>query len=184
MPAQARAGHHRRRLDQTLRRASRAATPRDGPQTSRVGNAAAGFTATRPRAPGDVRLASRLVRVCVRACERVKDDDLNEIKFKKIWDIIYHIRSLSDAEYNRFVLASKYYLMYLSKLRLLKVKAGDLIRFEKEGFEAQTIEVDSKFNTVAILNLFSILGWGVDALTESLKVPDTRVYSITLREKN
>ena len=67
---------------------------------------------------------------------------------------------------------------------LLKVKAGDLIRFEKEGFAAQTIEVDAKFNTVAVLNLFSILGWGIDALTESLKVPDTRVYSITLKEKN
>ena len=84
MPAQARAGEQRRRLDQTLRRASRAATPRDGPQTSRVGNAAAGFAATRTRAPGEVRLASRLVRVCVRACERVKDDDLNEIKFKNL----------------------------------------------------------------------------------------------------
>ena len=67
---------------------------------------------------------------------------------------------------------------------LLKVKAGDLIRFEKDGFQAQTIEVDAKFNTVAVLNLFSILGWGIDALTESLKVPDTRVYSITLKEAN
>ena len=84
MPARARVGHHRRRLDQTLRRASRAATPRDGPQTSRVGNAAAGFAATRTRAPGDARLASRLVRVCVRACERAKDDDLKGIKFKNL----------------------------------------------------------------------------------------------------
>ena len=56
----------------------------------------------------------------------------NEIKFKKIWDIIYHIRSLSDAEYNRFVLASKYYLMYLSKLRLLKVKAGEKIHTDQK----------------------------------------------------
>lgn len=56
----------------------------------------------------------------------------NEIKFKKIWDIIYHIRSLSDAEYNRFVLASEYYLMYLSKLRLLKVKAGEKIHTDQK----------------------------------------------------
>jgi len=67
---------------------------------------------------------------------------------------------------------------------MLKLKAGDLIRFEKEGFQTQTIEVDKKFNTVAVLNLFSLLGWGIDALTESINVPDTRVYNITLKESN
>ena len=66
----------------------------------------------------------------------------------------------------------------------LKVKADDIITFEKEGFETKTIVVDSKFNSVAILNLFSILGWGIDAVTGSLKVPDTRVINITLKESN
>ena len=44
-------------------------------------------------------------------------------------------------------------------------------------------EVDSKFNTIAILNLFSLLGWGIDAITNSLKIPDTRMYQVTLKEK-
>ncbi len=65
----------------------------------------------------------------------------------------------------------------------LKLKAGDMITFEKEGFEDRTVIVDSKFNTIAILNLFSLLGWGIDAVTGSLKVPDTRVYKVTLKEQ-
>ena len=65
----------------------------------------------------------------------------------------------------------------------IKVKADDIITFEKEGFESRTVVVDSKFNTIAILNLFSILGWGIDAITNSLKVPDTRVYNVTLKEE-
>ena len=64
----------------------------------------------------------------------------------------------------------------------LKIKADDILTFEKEGFETKTIVVDSKFNTIAILNLFSILGWGIDAITGSLKVPDTKVINVTLKE--
>ena len=64
-----------------------------------------------------------------------------------------------------------------------KAKADDMITLEKEGYVAKTVTVDSKFNTVAIINLFSILGWGIDAITNSLKVPDTRVYTVTLKEK-
>ena len=65
----------------------------------------------------------------------------------------------------------------------LKLKTDDMITFEKEGYEPRTVIVDGKFNAVAILNLFSILGWGIDAITNSLKVPDTRVYQVTLKEK-
>ena len=66
----------------------------------------------------------------------------------------------------------------------LKVKPDDIITFEKEGFETKTVVVDGKFNSVAILNLFSILGWGIDAVTGSLKVPDTKVVNVTLKESN
>jgi len=64
----------------------------------------------------------------------------------------------------------------------IKVKADDIITFEKDGFERRQVIVDSKFNTITILNLFSILGWGIDAISGSLKIPDTRVYTITLKE--
>lgn len=65
----------------------------------------------------------------------------------------------------------------------LKLKADDMVTFQKDGFEDRTVVVDSKFNTIAILNLFSLLGWGIDAVSGSLKVPDTRVYNVTLKEK-
>jgi len=65
----------------------------------------------------------------------------------------------------------------------LKLKADDMVTFQKDGFEDRTVIVDSKFNTIAILNLFSILGWGIDAVSGALKVPDTRVYNVTLKEE-
>lgn len=64
----------------------------------------------------------------------------------------------------------------------LKLKADDMITFTKEGYESKTVMVDSKFNSIAILNLFSILGWGIDAITESLKVPDSKIITVTLKE--
>jgi len=64
-----------------------------------------------------------------------------------------------------------------------KAKADDMITLEKDGYESKTVTVDSKFNTISILNLFSLVGWGIDAITNSLKVPDTRLYTISL-EKN
>tara|TARA_B100000575_G_scaffold277264_1_gene263432 strand:+ start:380 stop:739 length:360 start_codon:yes stop_codon:yes gene_type:complete len=64
----------------------------------------------------------------------------------------------------------------------LKVKAGDMITFEKDGFDTKTVIVDSKFNTIAILNLFSIIGWGIDAITGSLSVPDSKMINVTLKE--
>ena len=41
----------------------------------------------------------------------------------------------------------------------LKFKDEDMVTFEKERFESRIVIVDSKFNTIAVLNLFSILGW-------------------------
>lgn len=64
-----------------------------------------------------------------------------------------------------------------------KAKADDMITLDKDGYQSKTVTVDSKFNTISILNLFSILGWGIDAITNSLKVPDTRLYTVTLEEK-
>ena len=65
----------------------------------------------------------------------------------------------------------------------LKVRADDMITLGKEGYREKTVTVDSKFNSIAILNLFSILGWGIDAITDSLKIPDTRVYTVTLEKQ-
>jgi hypothetical protein len=66
---------------------------------------------------------------------------------------------------------------------VLKVKSEDIVTFEKDGFKSRTVIVDSKFNTISVLNLFNILFWGIDAISGAIKVPDTRVYNVTLKEE-
>ncbi|MFT5213135.1 MAG: hypothetical protein ACI9WV_000851 [Patiriisocius sp.] len=62
----------------------------------------------------------------------------------------------------------------------LKVKADDRIDFRLEGYRERVVVMDSKFNLVSILNGISIIGWGVDALTGSLKRVDTKYVKVTL----
>ncbi|MDO5615125.1 MAG: PEGA domain-containing protein [Cruoricaptor ignavus] len=56
------------------------------------------------------------------------------------------------------------------------------VEIRKDGYENKVIGLDSKFNGVSILNLFGLLGWGIDAATGSLKKYDTKVYQIKLEE--
>ncbi len=44
--------------------------------------------------------------------------------------------------------------------------------------------MDSEFNLVSILNGISIIGWGVDALTGSLKRVDTKYVKVTLEKSD
>ena len=62
----------------------------------------------------------------------------------------------------------------------LKVKADDRIDFKLDNYKEKVVVMDSKFNLVSILNGFSIIGWGVDALTGSLKRVDTKYVKVTL----
>ena len=62
----------------------------------------------------------------------------------------------------------------------LKVKAEDRIDFKLDNYKEKVVVMDSKFNLVSILNGFSIIGWGVDALTGSLKRVDTKYVKVTL----
>lgn len=57
------------------------------------------------------------------------------------------------------------------------------IELKKDGFQNKVIALDTKFNSVAILNLFGILGWGIDAATGTIKKYDTKVYNIDLEKK-
>ena len=41
--------------------------------------------------------------------------------------------------------------------------------FFLDDYSERVVVMDSKFNAVSILNGLSILGWGIDALTGSLK---------------
>jgi hypothetical protein len=66
----------------------------------------------------------------------------------------------------------------------LKVKAEDRIDFKLDNYKEKVVVMDSKFNLVSILNGFSIIGWGVDALTGSLKRVDTKYVKVTLDKSN
>ena len=63
---------------------------------------------------------------------------------------------------------------------VLKLKADDFIEISKPGFETKTVNVGSKFNGVSILNLGSLLGWGIDAITGSIMKPEYKTYKVTL----
>jgi hypothetical protein len=64
----------------------------------------------------------------------------------------------------------------------IKVAADDRVDFRLDDYTERVVVMDSKFNLVAILNGFSIIGWGVDALTGSLKRVDTKYVKVTLEK--
>ena len=66
----------------------------------------------------------------------------------------------------------------------LKVRADDRIDFRLGDYKERVVVMDSKFNLVAILNGFGILGWGIDALTGSLKRVDTKYIKVTLEKSD
>ena len=66
----------------------------------------------------------------------------------------------------------------------IKVKADDKVDFRIDNYRERVVVMDSKFNLVAILNGFSIIGWGVDALTGSLKRVDTKYVKVTLEKSD
>jgi hypothetical protein len=66
----------------------------------------------------------------------------------------------------------------------IKVAADDRVDFRLEGFNERVVVMDSKFNLVAILNGLSIIGWGVDAITGSLKRVDTKYVKVDLEKAN
>ena len=66
----------------------------------------------------------------------------------------------------------------------LKVTAEDRIDFMLDDYSERVVVMDSKFNAVSILNGLSILGWGIDALTGSLKRVDTKYVKVTLEKSN
>tara|TARA_R110002033_G_C3819641_1_gene232941 strand:- start:109 stop:573 length:465 start_codon:yes stop_codon:yes gene_type:complete len=66
----------------------------------------------------------------------------------------------------------------------LKVKAEDRIDFRIDDYKEKVVIMDSNFNLVAIINGISIIGWGIDALTGSLKRVDTKYVKVTLEKSD
>jgi len=66
----------------------------------------------------------------------------------------------------------------------IKVRADDRIDFRLDGYKERVVVMDSNFNLVAILNGISIIGWGIDALTGSLKRVDTKYVKVDLESES
>jgi hypothetical protein len=64
----------------------------------------------------------------------------------------------------------------------IKVGAEDRVDFRLDNYRERVVVMDSKFNLVSLLNGISIIGWGVDALTGSLKRVDTKYVKVSLEE--
>ena len=64
----------------------------------------------------------------------------------------------------------------------IKVKNNDRVDFRLEGYNERVVVMDADFNLVAILNGFSIIGWGIDALTGSLQRVNTKYVKVDLEK--
>ena len=58
-----------------------------------------------------------------------------------------------------------------------------MVTLRLPGYEDQTFVLSHAFNAVAVLNLFNILFWGIDAASGSISVYDRKVYDMSLDRK-
>ena len=68
-------------------------------------------------------------------------------------------------------------------VKLKKGFSGQYVVLKKEGYETKTFQPETVFNAVSILNLFGIIGWGIDAATGAMMKYDPKVYEFTLEPK-
>lgn len=64
----------------------------------------------------------------------------------------------------------------------IKVKKDDRIDFKLENFKEKVVIMDADFNLVSIINGFSIIGWGIDAISGSLQRVNTKYVKVDLEK--
>jgi uncharacterized protein YceK len=69
-----------------------------------------------------------------------------------------------------------------SVVKLKKGFEGQTVTLKKEGYEAKTFQPETSFNAVSVLNLFSILGWGIDAATGAMMRYNPKAYELQLEQ--
>ena len=55
-------------------------------------------------------------------------------------------------------------------------------KVESEGYDPVRFTIFKTFNAVSVINLFDLLGWGIDAATGAMTKPDQRAYEIMFAE--
>lgn len=66
---------------------------------------------------------------------------------------------------------------------LKKGFTGQTLSLKLDGYETKTFQPTTTFNPVAILNLFGLIGWAVDAATGAMMKYDPKVYDLQLEQK-
>lgn len=56
------------------------------------------------------------------------------------------------------------------------------VRVESEGYKPIDITVNKAFNPVSIINLCDVLGWGIDAATGAITMPEKHHYIFNMEE--
>ena len=81
--------------------------------------------------------------------------------------------------------------VYIDGLEVCKTPCTTLVKrslseklaeIKLDGYETRVITLDRKFNAVSIINLTSLIGWGIDAATGSLMKYDKKGYDIELEK--
>jgi len=65
---------------------------------------------------------------------------------------------------------------------LKKGSCGEPVTLSLPGYQQKTFQPQTAFNPVAILNLWGILGWGIDAATGALWKYDPTLYNVQLQK--
>jgi len=65
---------------------------------------------------------------------------------------------------------------------LKKGSSGECVTLTLPGYQQKTFQPQTAFNSVAILNLWGILGWGIDAATGALWKYDPTFYNVQLQK--
>ena len=58
--------------------------------------------------------------------------------------------------------------------------SGQTVTLLHSGYEPKSFQPETTFSTVSVLNLFSLLGWGIDAASGALWTYEPKFYSIQL----
>ena len=56
------------------------------------------------------------------------------------------------------------------------------VKVESEGYDPVRFTIFKTFNAVSVINLFDLLGWGIDAATGAMTKPDQRAYEFMFAE--
>jgi hypothetical protein len=65
---------------------------------------------------------------------------------------------------------------------LKKGSNGETVTLSLPGYQQKTFQPQTVFNPVSILNLWGILGWGIDAATGAMWKYDPTFYNISLQK--